>query len=180
MIHSFNGKTPRISESVFVSESACIIGDVEIGENSSIWPGAVIRGDLGKITIGSNCAIEDNCVIHSGSPSMEDSISDLVIWDNVHIGHGAVLNCRRIGSHVLVGINATILHDVDIGDFCIIGAATMVGQGMKIPDRSLVVGVPGKIKGNITSKQLYWLEQAPNVYVKLAERYKKERVISPV
>ncbi|OGW38584.1 MAG: hypothetical protein A2Y97_13180 [Nitrospirae bacterium RBG_13_39_12] len=174
MIHSFNGKTPRISESVFVSESACIIGDVEIGENSSIWPGAVIRGDLGKITIGSNCAIEDNCVIHSGSPSMEDSISDLVIGDNEHIGHGAVLNCRRIGSHVLVGINATILHDVDIGDFCIIGAATMVGQGMKIPDRSFVVGVPAKVKGNITSQQLFWLEQAPKAYARLAERYKKD------
>jgi len=174
MIQSFDGKTPRISKSVFVSESAHIIGDVEIGENSSIWPGAVIRGDLGKITIGRNCAIEDNCVIHSGSPSMEDSMCDLVIGDNVHIGHGAVLNCRRIGSHVLVGINATILHDVDIGDFCVIGAATMVGQGMKIPDRSLVVGVPGKIKGNITSKQFYWLEQASEVYVRLSERYKKE------
>jgi carbonic anhydrase/acetyltransferase-like protein (isoleucine patch superfamily) len=92
----------------------------------------------------------------------------------VHIGHGAVINCRRIGSHVLVGINATILHDVDIGDFCIIGAATMVSQGMKIPDRSFVVGVPAKIKENITSQQLYWLEQASEVYVRLAERHKKE------
>ena len=98
----------------------------------------------------------------------------IVNYYNVHIGHGAVLNCRRIGSHVLIGINATILHDVDIGDFCVIGAATMVGQGMKIPDRSLVVGVPGKIKGNITSKQFYWLEQASEVYVRLSERYKKE------
>jgi carbonic anhydrase/acetyltransferase-like protein (isoleucine patch superfamily) len=175
MIQSFNGKTPRISESVFVSESAHIIGDVEIGKNSSIWPGAVIRGDLGKITIGKNCAIEDNCVIHSGSPGVEDSICDLIIGDNVHIGHGAVLNCRRIGSHVLVGINATILHDVDIGDFCIIGAAAMVSQGMTIPDRSFVVGVPAKINGNITSQQLYWLEQASEVYVRLAERHKKER-----
>jgi len=175
MIQSFNGKTPGIPESVFASESAHIIGDVEIGENSSIWPGAVIRGDLGKIRIGRNCAIEDNCVIHSGSPGMEDSICDLVIGDNVHIGHGAVINCRRIGSHVLVGINATILHDVDIGDFCIIGAASMVGQGMKIPDRSLVIGVPAKIRGNITSQHLYWLEQASEVYIRLAERYKEER-----
>ncbi len=174
MIQSFNGKTPRISETVLVSESAHIIGDVEIGENSSIWPGAVIRGDLGKITIGKNCAIEDNCVIHSGSPGMEGSICDLVMGDNVHVGHGAVINCRRIGSHVLVGINATILHDVDIGDFCIIGAASMVGQGMKIPDRSLVIGVPAKIRGNITSQHLYWLEKASEVYVRLAERYKKE------
>jgi carbonic anhydrase/acetyltransferase-like protein (isoleucine patch superfamily) len=174
MILSFDGKTPKIADSVFVSKSAHIIGDVEIGENSSVWPGAVIRGDFGKITIGKNCAIEDNCVIHSGSPSTEDSICDLIIGDNVQIGHGAVLNCRRIGNHVLIGINATILHDVDIGDFCIIGAAAMVSERMKIPDRSFVVGVPAKIKGNITSNQLFWLEQATKIYARLAERYKKE------
>jgi len=179
MILSFDGKTPKIADSVFVSESAHIIGDVEIGENSSVWPGAVIRGDFGKITLGKNCAIEDNCVIHSGSPSTEDSICDLIIGDNVQIGHGAILNCRRIGNHVLIGINSTILHDVDIGDFCIIGAASMVSQNMKIPDRSFVVGVPAKIKGNITSNQLFWLEQAPKVYARLAEKYKKERGLLP-
>jgi len=103
---------------------------------------------------------------------MENSICDLIIGDNVHIGHGAVLNYLRIGSHILVGINATILHDMDIGDFCIIGAAAMVGEDMKIPDRSFV-GIPAKIKGNISSQQLYWLEQAAEVYVRLAERYKK-------
>ena len=70
MIRSFNGKTPRIAESAFISEAAYVIGDVEIGENSSVWPGAVIRGDMGKITIGDNTAIEDNCVIHSGSPKI--------------------------------------------------------------------------------------------------------------
>jgi carbonic anhydrase/acetyltransferase-like protein (isoleucine patch superfamily) len=179
MILSFDGKRPKLADSVFVSDSAHVIGDVEIGENSSVWPGAVIRGDFGRITIGRNCAIEDNCVIHSGSPSNDDSICDLVIGDNVHIGHGAALNCRSIGSHVLIGINATILHDVDIGDFCIIGAASMVSQGMKIPDRSFVVGLPAKIKGEITPNQLFWLEQAPKVYVQLAEKYKKERELLP-
>jgi len=174
MIQNFNGKTPRIADSAFVSESAHVIGDVEIGENSSVWPGAVIRGDFGKITIGRNCAIEDNCVIHSGSPDAVDSICELVIGDNVQIGHGAVLNCRRIGSHVLIGINSTILHDVEIGDFCIIGAAGMVAQGMKIPDKSFVAGIPAKIKGEVTAKQMWWIEQAPGQYVKLAERYKKE------
>jgi len=173
MIQSFDGKTPRIADTVYVSEAAHIIGDVEIGENSSVWPGAVIRGDFGKITIGKNCAIEDNCVIHSGSPGAEDSICDLIIGHNTHIGHGAVLNCRKIGNHVLIGINATILHDVEIGDFCIIGAACMVSQEMNIPDNSFVVGVPAKIKGKISSQQLYWLEQAPKVYARLAEKYKK-------
>ena len=173
MILSFKGITPKISPSAFVSEAAHVIGDVEIGENSSIWPGAVLRGDFGKITIGRNCAIEDNCVVHSGSPSYENSICELVMGDKVQIGHGAVLNCRRIGNNVLIGINATILHDVEIGDSCIIGAACMVNQGMKIPDRSFVVGVPGKIKGEVTSKQLYWLDQGPKVYAELAGEYMK-------
>lgn len=173
MIQSFKGKTPKIAPSVFVSEAAHIIGDVEIGKNSSVWPGAVVRGDFGKITIGKNCAIEDNCVIHSGSPSYENSICELLIGDNVHIGHGAVMNCREIGNNVLIGINATILHDVIIGNFCIIGAACMVPQGMKIPDRSFVVGVPGKIKGEVTSKQLYWLDQGPKVYAELSGEYMK-------
>ncbi len=176
MIKSFNGKAPKIADSVYLSESAHIIGDVEIGDNCSIWPGAVIRGDFGKITIGRNCAVEDNCVIHSGSPGADNSICDLTIGDNVHIGHGAVLNCRSIGSRVLIGINSTILHDVDIGDFCIIGAASMVSQGMNIPDRSFVAGIPAKIKGMVTSKQMYWIEEAPTVYLKLAEQYKKEIV----
>jgi carbonic anhydrase/acetyltransferase-like protein (isoleucine patch superfamily) len=174
MIQSFRGKTPRIAASAFISEGAYIIGDVEIGENSNVWPGAVIRGDYGKITIGKNCAIEDNCVIHSGSPSEENAFCDLIIGDNVHMGHGAVLNCRRVGNSVLIGINATILHDVEIGDFCIIGAACMVSQEMIIPDRSFVVGVPAKIKGDVSDRQLYWLEEAPKSYVQLAEEYKRE------
>jgi carbonic anhydrase/acetyltransferase-like protein (isoleucine patch superfamily) len=174
MIQSFNGKTPKIANSAYISESSIIIGDVEIGENCSIWPGAVIRGDFGKITIGKNCAVEDNCVIHSGSPGEKDSICNLTLGDDVHIGHGAVLNCRRVGSHVLIGINATILHDVDIDDFCIIGAASLIGQGMKIPERSFVAGIPAKIKGPVTSKQMYWIEEAPLAYVKLAGQYKKE------
>jgi carbonic anhydrase/acetyltransferase-like protein (isoleucine patch superfamily) len=172
MIQGFEGKMPRIADSAFIHEGSYIIGDVEIGENSNVWPCAVIRGDFGKITIGDNVAIEDNCVIHSGTPNI-DSNPDLEIGDNVSIGHGAVINCRKIGSHVLIGINATILHDVEIGDFCIIGAGAMVSQGMKIPERSFVAGVPAKIKGKVTDKQIWWVEEAPKGYVKLAERYKK-------
>ena len=115
MIRTFEGKTPKVASSAFVSEAAYIIGDVEIGENTCILPGAVIRGDLGKITIGKNVAIEDNCVIHSGSPTIPP-IADVTIGDNVIFGHGAVSNGRIIGNNVLIGMNATILHDVEIGD----------------------------------------------------------------
>ena len=172
MIRSFSGNTPRIAETAFVSEAAYIMGDVEIGENSSVWPGAVIRGDFGRIKIGKNTAVEDNCVIHSGSPGTD--LSELLIGDSVHIGHGAVVNCRRIGDHVLIGMNATILHDAEIGNFCIIGASCLVSQEMKIPDRSFVVGVPAKIKGEVTPQQLWWVKEAPKGYIRLAEKYKKE------
>jgi len=173
MIKSLGDKKPKIAESAFVSEAAYVIGEVEIGENSSVWPGAVIRADFGSIKIGDNSAIEDNCVIHSGTPSKSSYREEVVIGDNVHIGHGAVLNCRKIGNNVLIGMNATILHDAEIGDFCIIAAGCLVSQGMKVPDKSLVIGVPGKIKGKPSDEQLWWVEHGPQIYVELAKKYKE-------
>lgn len=172
MIRNLGSKTPKIAESAFVSEAAYVIGDVEIGENSSVWPGAVIRGDFGNIKIGNNTAIEDNCVIHSGTPSAP--IGEVTIGDRVHIGHGAVINCRKIGNNVLIGMNSTILHDAEIGDFCIIAAGCLVSQGMKIPDNSFVAGVPGEIKGKASPQQLWWVKQGPQGYAELAEQYKQQ------
>ncbi len=174
MIRSFNGKTPRIAESAFVSEAAYIVGDIAIGENASIWPGAVIRGDFGHISIGANTIVEDNCVIHSGSPSTTSSVADVTIGDNVQIGHGAVLNCRQVGSNVLIGMNATILHDTEIGSYSVIAAGAVVSQGMQIPDRSFVAGVPAKIKGGVTPEQLWWVEEGSPLYHELARQYKEE------
>jgi len=162
---------PEIAESAFVSEAAYIVGDVEIGENSTVWPGAVVRGDFGKIKIGQKTAVEDNCVIHSGSIS---GVMDVLIGDNVILSHGAVLNCRKIGNNVLIGMNSTVLHDVEIGDFCIIAAGCLVSQGMKIPDSSFVAGVPGKIKGEASAKQLWWTRANPEAYPDLAKQYKEQ------
>ncbi len=172
MLRSFNGKTPKIAESAFVSEAAYVIGDVEIGENSNVWPGAVIRGDLGGIRIGKYASIEDTCVIHSGSGYPDDA--GIIIGDRVHIGHGAVIDCRRIGNNVLIGMNATILHNAEIGNFCVIAAGCVVSPGMKIPDRSFVVGIPGKIKGEVSPRQLWWVEEGPRTYDELAKKYKEE------
>ena len=174
MIRSFNGKTPRIAESAFISEAAYVIGDVEIGENSSVWPGAVIRGDMGKITIGKNTAIEDNCVIHSGSPKIP-WIEDITIGDNVIFGHGAISNGKSIGNNVIVGIGSTILHDVEIGDYSIIAAGCVATEKMKIPEMSFVVGVPGKIKGKISDEQLWWSQNSPKIYSDNAIAFKKEK-----
>ena len=173
MIKSFNGKTPKIADSAFISEAAYVVGDVEIGENSSVWPGAVIRGDIGRIKIGRNSVVEDNCVIHSGSPNMPP-VAETTIGDNVIIGHGAVSNCRRIGNNVVIGMNATVLHDVEIGGNSIIAAGCVVKEKMKIPDNSFVTGVPGKIKGEVTAEQLWWTQNSPSIYQELARRYKRE------
>jgi carbonic anhydrase/acetyltransferase-like protein (isoleucine patch superfamily) len=172
LIRSIKGKTPKIAESAFISEAAYIIGDVEIGEHSSVWPGAVIRADYGKITIGNNCAIEDNAVIHTGSPKTINC--DVYIGNNVQIGHNATINCHEIGNNVLIGMNSTLLHDAEIGNYCLIGANCLVMEDMKIPDNSFVAGVPGKIKGKVTEAQLFWLQDAPKIYSELTEEYKKE------
>lgn len=145
MIRSFNGKTPRIADSAFVSEAAYVIGDVEIGENSGIWPGAVIRADFGSIKIGRNTQIEDNSVLHSGIP--------MEIGDSVTIGHGVVMHGLSIGNNTLIGNNATVLDNAQVGNSCIVGAACMVSQGMVIPDNSFVVGVPAEIKRQVSPEQ---------------------------
>ncbi len=167
MIRSFRGRMPRIAESAFVSEAAYIVGDVEIGENSSVWPGAVIRGDMGSIKIGRNTQIEDNVVLHGAPGALE-------IGNDVHIGHGAMVNGLKIGNRVLIGINATVLHKAVIGDFCIIGANSLVAQGAVIPAHSFVVGVPGEIKGEPSEAQLWWVEEGPAAYKRLAKEYKAE------
>lgn len=172
MIRSLNGKTPRIAETAFVSEAAYVVGDVVIGEGSNVWPGAVIRGDFGRIVIGRETSVEDNCVIHSGTPSAP--VGNVSIGDKVLIGHGAVLNCRRVGDHVLIGMGSTLLHDAEIGDFCIIAAACLVRQGMMIPDRSFVAGVPGEIRGEPTEEHLWWVREGYKEYADLVKMYKAE------
>ncbi len=171
MIRSFNGKTPVVDSSAYIHESAVLIGDVEIAEECSIWPGAVIRGDMGKITIGKQTIVEDNCVIHSGAPGLKKR--DVNIGNRVIIGHGAVLNCRSVGNYVLIGMNATLLHEAVIGNFCIIGAASLVGDGKTIPDNSLVFGVPGHVKGHPSEKQLWWVKHAFEEYEELVDMYKQ-------
>jgi len=166
MIKSFQGKTPQVAASAFVSEIACIIGNVEIGENSNIWPGAVIRGDNARIKIGRNTSIQDNCVIHADQ--------ELTIGDNVIIGHGAIIHCRRIGSNVLIGVNAIFLDGAEVGDYCVIGAGSLIAQGKKLPDRSLAFGAPAQIKGEPSPEQLASIEDGVKVYVELAREHKQQ------
>jgi len=166
MIKRFKDKVPKIAESAFVSEAAYVIGDVEIGENSSVWPGAVIRGDFASIKIGNNTQIEDNCVLHTGEP--------MEIGDDVHIGHSAVIHCHKIGNRVLIGNNATLLDSAEIGTSCLIGANSLVSRGMKIPDKSFATGMPAEVRGEPTAEQLALIEKGVLFYIRLAKEYKEQ------
>ena len=135
----------------------------------------MVRGDLGKITIGKNVVVEDNCVIHSGAPSLPP-VADVTIGDSVVFGHGAVSNGRKIGNNVLISMNATILHDVEIGDYCVIAAGCVVKEKTKIPQRSFVAGIPGEVRSSIGAQHDYWFIESPRIYKDLAERYKKEGI----
>jgi carbonic anhydrase/acetyltransferase-like protein (isoleucine patch superfamily) len=168
MIRSVNGKTPKIAPTAFISETAYVVGDVEIGEYSSVWPGAVIRGDNGKIIIGNYTAIEDNVVVHTGKPGEEATR----IGDYCNIAHGAVIHCNKIGNNVMIGINAAVLHNAKIGNHCLIGAAALVMEDMVVPDNSFVVGVPGKIKSKVTKDQAWWLDKVPQEYAKFGKMFK--------
>jgi len=166
MIRTFNGKTPKIHETAFISEAAYVVGDVEIGENSSVWPGTVIRGDHAPIVIGQNTQIEDNCTVHSGTP--------LTIGDNVHIGHNVVVHCSRIGNTTLIGNHATLSEYAEIGGCCVVGAGALVTPGMKVPDRTFVVGVPAKIKGEVSEDRIAITKQSVDIYVKMSKAYKEQ------
>jgi len=167
MIRGFNKKKPKIDPSAFVSENAYLVGDIKVGKNSNIWPGAVLRADRFRIQIGNNCSIQDNCVIHAG-------MADVIIGDNVTVGHGSIIHCAKIGDNVLIGMNATLGFFSEIGDYCIIGAHSMLKDNFKIPPRSLVMGVSAKIKRALNKKEMERIARAATFYAGLSRDFKKQ------
>lgn len=166
MIRELNGRRPKIAESAFVSEAAYVVGQVEIGEDASVWPGAVIRGDFARIVIGKGSIVEDNAVIHAGE--------DLVIGDHVIVGHGAVVHGRIIHDHVLIGMHATVLEGAEVGEGSFVGAGAMVTAGQKIPDHSMALGSPAKVRSSIEPERLERLKQGVALYGRLAQEYKRQ------
>jgi carbonic anhydrase/acetyltransferase-like protein (isoleucine patch superfamily) len=157
---------------VYIMESAEIVGDVSIGENSSVWSKAVIRGDLSSITIGKGTNIQDMCVMHA------DRHAPIEIGDNVTIGHSAVIHCRRVGSNCIIGMGAMLLDNVEIGEYSIIGAGTVVAENTKISSRSVVMGVPGKVVRQINDADIKRIKNAAQDYLRLSKshyagKYKK-------
>ena len=164
---SYNGIAPSIHESVFVAPGAYLIGDVRIGEGSSVWFNAVLRADDGPIIIGEKCSIQDNSTIHlyEGFP--------VVIEDEVTVGHNVILHGCKIGKRSIIGMGSTLLDNVEIGEECIIGANTLLAGGIKIPPRSLVLGSPGKVVRELSEKDLQMLQMSAEHYVQKGKEFKE-------
>jgi len=169
MIRELGLKKPKIDESAFVSEAAYVVGDVEIGENSSVWPGAVLRADRFRIRIGSSSNIQDNCVVHAG-------FSDVTIGNNVTIGHGSMIHCARIGNNVFIGMHAVLGNQSEIEDFCMIGAYSLVKDHFKVPTSSLALGIPARIVRALDPRELERISNGGRTYVELAKDFKKFRL----
>ena len=168
MIKSFRGKTPIVPESCFVAENATIIGDVTLGENCSVWFGAVIRGDYNSIAIGEGSNVQDNAVLHCSEGS---SIS---IGKNVTIGHGAIVHGATVGDNVLVGMGSIVLDGAQVGESSIIGAGCVCKENMVVEKGSVVVGIPGKAVKNALEYNASMNALNAAGYAGLAEEYMKE------
>lgn len=170
LVLPFDGKRPRIHSSVFLAPTAVVIGDVTIGAESSVWFGAVLRGDsTHPVTVGRRTSVQENCVIHVGH------WGPTTVGDDVTVGHGAKFECCTIGDRTVIGMNAVILQNAKIGRECVIAANTVVLEGAEIPDRSLVAGVPGKVKRTLTGEE-DWIRGGGQHYVDLSRRYLAEGI----
>ena len=163
MLRSLDGKMPKIHDTAFVSEFAYVIGDVEIGPGSSIWPGTVIRADMGTIKIGKFTCIQDNSVVHGDS--------DVFIGDNVVLGHRVLCHAATIESRCLIGNGAVLNDGVKIGTESLIGSSSMLLENSEIPAGSLVVGSPGRVRGNIQERHLDLIDSTAESYVVKARKY---------
>ncbi|GAB4338297.1 MAG: phenylacetic acid degradation protein PaaY [Candidatus Abyssubacteria bacterium] len=166
-IYEFEGRTPEVGEGSYVHPDATLIGGVTLGKNCWVGPGARLRGDWCDIVVGDGSNIQDNCIIHA-RPDFT-----VKLGPNSHIGHGSVLHGVILHEHVLVGMNAVIQDMCEVGDGCIIGSGCVMKPGMQVPPRKLVMGVPGKIAGDVTPEQERLWTLATQLYQTLPGRYRE-------
>lgn len=161
MIYEFKGYKPVIHESAFIHPQAAVTGNVIIGKNVYIGPGAAIRGDWGKIVIEHGCNVQENCTIH-----MFPGVT-VTLKTSAHIGHGAIIHGSTIGKNCLIGMNSVVMDHVDLGDECIVGALTFIPERMEIPTRKVIVGNPAKIIKDVSDEMLEWKTEGTAWYQKL-------------
>ena len=158
MFYSFKGFIPVVHPSAFVHPLAAVTGNVIIGKDVYVGPGAAIRGDWGGIVIEDGCNVQENCIVHMFPGTT------LTLKKGAHIGHGAIVHGANIGRNVLVGMNSVLMDEAEIGDECIIGAMTFIAAKTIIPARSLVVGNPGKIIKQVSDDMLDWKTKGTRLY----------------
>lgn len=158
--------TPKIGARVFLADTSRVIADVEIGDDSSIWYGAVIRGDVMPIRIGARTSIQDNAVVH-----VTHGVAGTSIGSNVTVGHGAIVHACTVEDDCIIGMGSTILDRARIGRGSIVGAGAVVTPGTDIPPGSLVVGAPARVKRPISDAERAWIAASAEHYVQLAQRY---------
>lgn len=161
MIYSFKGIKPVIHESSFIHSQAAVTGDVIIGKNVYVGPGAAIRGDWGRIIIEDGCNIQENCTIH-----MFPGIT-ITLQESAHIGHGAIIHGAQIGRNVLVGMNAVVMDNAEIGDESIIGALSFIKADSKFEKRSMIVGNPAKKIKEVSDEMIEWKTKGTQLYQQL-------------
>ncbi|HEX8254489.1 MAG TPA: gamma carbonic anhydrase family protein [Thermoanaerobaculia bacterium] len=166
MVRSYDGKSPRFGERVFVADNAAIIGDVELGDDCSVWFGTTIRGDVNFIRIGARTNIQDNTTIH-----VAHDTHPTVIAEDVTIGHGAIVHGCTIGRGALIGMGSRVLDGAVIGELALVGAGALVPEGMTVPPRKLAVGVPARVIRELSDEELARLEQSWRNYVSYKEKY---------
>ncbi|AEY65790.1 gamma carbonic anhydrase family protein [Clostridium sp. BNL1100] len=166
MVKDFNNITPKIHETAFVAPNSTVIGDVVLGENTTIWYNAVLRGDIDSIVVGDNTNIQEGCILHCKKGI------EVRLGSHVTIGHGAILHSCSIGNNTLVGMGAIVLDSAEIGNNCLVAAGSVVTPRTKIPDGCLVAGSPAEIKRTLSEQEIAEIKCNANEYINLLKYYK--------
>ena len=175
MIYEFKGFIPVVDPSAFVHPQAAVTGNVVIGKDVYIGPGAAIRGDWGEIIIENGCNVQENCTIHMFPGKT------VTLKENAHIGHGAVIHGATIGYNVLIGMNAVVMDEAEIGDECIVGALSFIKGNEKIPPRKLLVGNPAQIIREVSDEMIEWKTKGTQLYQTLpGDCHQELSVVKPL
>lgn len=161
MVYEFNGIKPVIHQSSFIHPQAMVTGNVIIGKNVYVGPGAALRGDWGQIIIEDGCNVQENCTLYMFPGCI------VLLREGAHIGHGAIIHGATVGKNALVGMNAVIMDDVELGDECIVGALSFIKQGERFSSRSIVAGTPAKIVKEASTEMIEWKIEGTKLYQEL-------------
>ncbi|MEW6032333.1 MAG: gamma carbonic anhydrase family protein [Bacillota bacterium] len=161
----FAGKTPKVAAGAYVAPTAALIGDVEVEEGASVWFGAVLRGDLGRIRVGPGASVQDNVVVHT-LPGGET-----VIGEGATVAHGAILHNCAVGRNAVVGMNCVVLDHAVLGEEAMLAAGSVLRERARVPERYLAAGIPAEVKKELDGAALWWVRTSADAYAELTRRY---------